>query len=80
MVRKTENWFTSQFSWVPENIKNFLARGFNFLITHFFSVILIYAIFCIVLCCLPYSCKPVTKIFYPKGDLGPTDLYLPFLK
>ena len=66
MGREIKNWFSSLFSWIPQGIKNFLAGGFHFLITLFFSVILIYAIFHLVLHCFPYCCKPVTKTFWSK--------------
>ena len=52
----------------PQGIKQFLSGGFHFLITLLFSVILIYAIFRLVLCRLPYCCKLVTKTFRSKKE------------
>ena len=59
---------SSLFSWIAQ-YKNFLAGGFHLLIiTLFFSVVLIYAIFCIVLHCFPCCCKTVTKSFWSKKE------------
>ena len=42
--------------------------GFHFLTTFLISAILIYIIFHVVLCCLPYCCKPATKTFQLKKE------------
>lgn len=39
MDRETESWFSSLFSCILQDIKNFLAGGFHFLITLFFPVL-----------------------------------------
>ena len=61
MGGETENWFSSLFSWSKR-------RRFPF--SHYpliFSNILIY-VFYLVLCCLPYCCKPITKTFMLKKE------------
>ena len=45
--------------------------GRRFLFSHnpqFFSMILIYAVFHLVLCCLPYYCKSLTQNFWSKKE------------
>lgn len=77
MGGETENWFTSLFSWIPQGIVNLSGRKLLFSFNCFLSFMLLYAIFPLVLCCLPYCCKPVTKTSQSK-NLRPAGLDLPF--
>ena len=69
MEGEIENWFSSLFSRIPQGMKNFPTGDVQFLMTSFLSIIMIYAILCLVFYCLPYCCKLVA-LFSPRRRPG----------
>ena len=69
MEGEIKNWISSLFSRIPQDVKNFLTGDVPFLMTSFFSIILIDAIFCLVFYCLTY-CYKLVALFHPRRRPG----------